>query len=149
MRKILLGVLLTLLCSPLYAQDQFSLGADILSPSISGEYELSKRASVRLDVGFLIASTSTLSLNPQLHFHKDNNSFDIENVGLLMPYHGPGLLLQFVDDESSISAAFVWGFELDLYDFPVEVFVDAGPAYKIDDPNALSLTSSFGVRYKF
>lgn len=149
MRKLLLGVLFTFISLPVFAQNELSLGADILAPSISAEYKLNSKAAVRMDVGFLIADPSTLSLNPQLLFHKSNNSFEIDNVGLLMPYHGPGLFIQLVDDNSSISAEFVWGFQLDLNDFPIEVFVDAGPSYKMDDPNALSLTSSFGVRYKF
>lgn len=149
MRNLLLGVFFILLGTNVHAQNTISLGADILSPSISGEYELSGRASVRMDAGFVIGNSSVISLNPQLHFHKDNNSYELDDVGLLMPYHGPGVFLQFFDDETSISAEFVWGFELDLYDFPIEIFVDAGPSYKLDDPNALSLTSSFGVRYKF
>jgi len=149
MRKLLLGVFFTFLVLPLFAQNTVSLGADILNPSISGEYELSARASVRMDVGFFISDNSIITLNPQLHFHKTNNEYDLENVGLLMPYHGPALLIGINDGDTNTSVEFVWGFELDLYDFPIEIFADAGPSFLLDDPNALSLTSSFGVRYKF
>ena len=149
MRKLLLGVIITLFGTITYAQNTISLGADILSPSISGEFELSERASVRMDFGFIFSSSSVITLNPQLHFHKTENSYELENVGIIMPYHGPGLLIGINDSDTNTAIEFVWGFELDLYEFPIEVFVDAGPSFLLDDPNALSLTSSFGVRYKF
>ena len=149
MRKLLLGVILTLLGTNVFAQNKLSVGADILAPSISAEYMISSKAAARVDLGFVLANTSVISLNPQLLFHKGDNAYQLDDVGVIMPYHGPGLFIQFVDSDASISAEFVWGFQLDLYDYPIEVFVDAGPSYRLDDPNALSLTSSFGVRYKF
>ncbi len=149
MRKLFLGVLLTILSVNVSAQSTLSVGADILTPAISGQYELSERAVVRLDVGFFISDNSTITFNPQLLFHKGNNSYELEDVGLIMPYHGPGVLIGINDSDTNTSIEFVWGFELDLYEFPIEVFVDAGPSFLLDDPNALSLTSSFGVRYKF
>jgi hypothetical protein len=150
MRKLLLGVILALLGTTANAQNTISLGANILSPAISGQYQLSERSVVRMDVGFFLSDNSAITLNPQLLFHKGNNSYTMEDVGIIMPYHGPGLVLGLNSSENIYAFEFVWGFELDLYEFPIEVFIDAGPSYLFsENNNALSLTSSFGVRYKF
>ncbi len=145
-----MGVFIAILGSQAYAQNTISLGANILGPAISSQYQLSERAVIRVDLGFIVSDNSSLSLNPQLLFHKGNNSYAIDEVGMIMPYHGPGLLIGLNDGTNVYAAEFVWGFELDLYEFPIEVFIDAGPSYSFgSDLNALSLTSSFGVRYKF
>lgn len=150
MRKLLLGVLVTFMAIPLYAQPKgLSVGADLINPAISSQYQLSKKAVVRMDIGFFLSENSSVSLNPQLLFHKANNSYELEEAGILMPYHGPGALFFISDGENFTTFEFVWGFELDLEEFPVELYADAGPSVRIDSPTALTLTSSFGVRYKF
>ncbi len=151
MRTLLIGVCLIFTATTVKAQNEISLGADIITPAISGEYELSEKASVRLDVGFNISNSSLITLNPQLHFHKINNAYDLDEVGILVPYHGPGFLIGADSDGiSTVAFEFVWGFELDLEEYPIEIFADVGPSLLVDDDSsALSLTSSFGVRYKF
>ena len=150
MRKLILGALFALLGTTIYAQNTLSVGANILGPAISSQYQLSESAVIRVDLGFTLSDNSSLSLNPQLLFHKGNNSYALDDVGMIMPYHGPGFLIGLNDGTNVYAAEFVWGFELDLYEFPIEVFIDAGPSYTFNDNfNALTLTSSFGVRYKF
>lgn len=149
MRTTLLGVCFALLTTITFAQNGISVGANILSPSVSGDYDLSEKASIRLDLGFFISDNSSISLNPQLLFHKTNNAYDLQEVGELVPYHGPGIIIGINDTDTNTSVQFKWGFELDLNQYPLEVFADAGPAFLLDEPNALYLTSSFGVRYKF
>jgi|GEM_PF-4014745 len=102
MRKLLLGVLVTFMAIPLYAQPKgLSVGADLISPAISSEYQLSERAMVRMDIGFFLSENSSVSLNPQLLFHKANNSYELKEAGVLMPYHGPGAFFLLVMEKTS------------------------------------------------
>ncbi|MBO6793802.1 MAG: hypothetical protein JJ895_07825 [Balneolaceae bacterium] len=150
MRILFIGVLFALVSSTAYAQlEGFSLGGNIIGNQISSEYELSEKASVRLDLGFVISDVSTFTLNPELHFHKGNNAVNIGEAGIMMPYHGPGLVIVVGDVETVVAAEFVWGLEFDITDMPFEVFIDAGPYIQFDPTSAIALSSSFGVRYKF
>ncbi len=150
MRTIFIGLLFVLISTSTKAQvEGFSLGGDIINKQISSEYELSEKASVRLDVGFVISDVSTFTFNPELHFHKGNNAVNIGDAGIMMPYHGPGLVIVVGDVETVVAAEFVWGLEFDINDMPFEVFIDAGPYIQFDPTSAIALSSSFGVRYKF
>lgn len=150
MRTLFIGVFCVLFSTTAFAQiEGFSLGGDIINNQISSEYELSEKASVRLDVGFVISDISTFTINPELHFHKGNNAVSIGDAGLMMPYHGPGLIIVVGDVETVVAAEFVWGLEFDITDMPFEVFIDAGPYLQFDPTSVIALSSSFGVRYKF
>ncbi len=150
MRTLFIGVLIALVSTTAHAQvEGLSLGGDIIGNQISSEYELSDQASVRLDLGFVISDVSTLTINPELHFHKVNNAVNIGEAGIMMPYHGPGLIIVVGDVETVVAAEFVWGLEFDINDMPFEVFIDAGPYIQFDPTSAIALSSSFGVRYKF
>lgn len=150
MIKLLFGILISFFGVQLAAQSTISLGVDLLSKSISSEYEISKSMSLRFDLGFILSDNSSLRLNPQLHFQKDNNSYELEDVGMIMPYHGPSFVFILNSSDNVYATEFRWGFELELYKFPIELYVDAGPSFQFNNNyNSFTLTSSFGVRYKF
>ena len=126
-----------------------SLGASVIEPKVSAEYELSPNTAARLDMGFYIGATSNVSINPAIHFHKANNAMNIGDNGMLVPYHGPGLMLQFGSENNSIGLDFVWGLEYDAFEIPFKIFADAGPYLIVQPETVVSLTGSIGMRYTF
>lgn len=149
MRQLLLAVFLTFFGIPLTAQNTISVGVNLISKSISSNYELSETTSVRFDLGFILSKEYSLRLNPQIHFQKENNSYELQEIGNIMTYYGPSIVLMVNHSNNLYATEFIWGFELELYEFPIELFVDAGPSFQFGKKNtAFTLISSFGIRYK-
>lgn len=149
MRQLLLGIFFIFFGMPITAQNTISVGVDLNSNSISSNYELYEKTSVGFDLGFILSNEFSLKLNPQIQFQKQNNSYELEETGTIIPYHGPSVVLMFNHSNNLYAAEYIWGFELEHHEFPIELYVDAGPSFQFTkEKNAFTLTSSFGIRYK-
>ena len=150
MKKLFIIFFLVGFSVSVQAQEKvLSLGADLINSRISSEYEVSRKSSARLDIDFTFGDYNIFVLNPEYHFHKINNQMDLGGSGILMPYHGPGVVIGLGESTNTFALEFVWGLEYDINDVPFEVFVDAGPYMQIEPSTVFSLSSSFGMRYKF
>ena len=150
MKNILFFVLFLALTATTQAQEKtLSVGANLVGSALSTEYQVSAKSSARLDVDFAFGDNNIIVLNPQYHFHKVNNQMDLGGSGILMPYHGPGFLIGVGESDNTFALQFAWGLEYDINDVPFEVFVDAGPYIQIEPSTIITLSSSFGMRYKF
>ncbi len=150
-KKLLLVIAIGLCVEATSAQEKhFSAGADVIGTRISTKYEVTTKSSARLDIDFTIADNSSgLLINPEYHFHKTNNAIDLGEGNIVVPYHGPGLILGISQQENEFGIEFVWGLEYDTPEVPFEIFIDAGPYVLIEPATVVSISSSFGVRYKF
>lgn len=149
MRQLLLGIFFIFFGMPITAQNTISVGVDLSSNSISSNYELYENTAIAFDIGFILSKKYSLILNPQIQFQKQNNSYELEEIGTTIPYHGPSFVLMFNHSNNLYAVEYIWGVELELYEFPIELYVDAGPSFQLtEESNAFTLTSSFGIRYK-
>lgn len=150
MKKLFILALFIGIFTSVQAQEKvLSVGADIQTSSISLEYEVSPKSSARIDLDFMFGEYNRIILKPEYHFHKVKNAMDLGGSGNLVPYHGPGMVIGAGEDDTTIALEFVWGLEYDLNDVPFEIFLDAGPNFQIEPVSVFTLTSSFGMRYKF
>lgn len=150
MKKLFIIALLTGIFTSVQAQEKIlSLGADIQSSSLTFEYEVSAKSAARVDLDFMFGEYNMIVLKPEYHFHKINHAMDLGGSGNLVPYHGPGMVIGVGEDDTTFALEFVWGLEYDLNDVPFEVFMDAGPNFQFEPVSVFTLTSSFGMRYKF
>ena len=70
MRQLLLGIFFIFSGMPITAQNIISVGVDLSSNLISGNYELFEKTAVGFDLGFILSKEFSLGLNPQIQFQK-------------------------------------------------------------------------------
>lgn len=150
MKKIVLALGLFLLGTTIAnaQENKFTIGADLIESNLSSQLYLSQKQALRADVGFLFLDANAVNLNISFLFYKTKNSLSVRS-GRFIPYHGPGILLDFAEDnDPSFGINFPIGFQYTFEDAPVEVFMDLGPYLYVEPIQLFGLRSSFGLRYK-
>ena len=155
MRKttLLLAFMLAVTTLSINAQEnKFSLGVNFLGSQLSGNIKFNETTSLRADLDFTFIDYNTISITPVLLLHQPDKALDLGGSGNLVPYHGFGIgfTRDFEFENTTISLRYLYGATYEINDAPIELFMDAGPRFDLDENSSLFyVSSSLGVRYRF